>query len=109
MDGQNSILSVVGPLSHSVASLRLLVRSLLSQHPWLHDPLCNEIPWRQDQETEALDLISSCKLTFGILKHDGAITPHPPVQRALGMVVETLTRLGHEVPPKMKRPAVGIS
>ncbi|CAF9916688.1 Acetamidase [Imshaugia aleurites] len=107
MDGQNTVLSVVGPLSHSVASLRLLVKSLLSQEPWLHDPLCNEIPWRQDQEKQALDLISSSKLAFGILKHDGAITPHPPVQRALDMVVETLKKLGHEViewdPPSHKR------
>ena len=103
MDGQNTVLSVVGPLSHSVASLRLLVKSLLSQEPWLHDPLCNEIPWRQDQEKQALDLISSSKLAFGILKHDGTITPHPPVQRALDMVVETLKKLGHEVCSTEKR------
>ncbi|CAF9903062.1 MAG: Acetamidase [Alectoria fallacina] len=107
MDGQNSVLSVVGPLSHSVASLKLLVKSLLIQQPWLHDPLCNEIPWRQDQEDMMLHLISSSKLAFGILKHDGIITPHPPVQRALGMVVETLKTLGHEVidwdPPSHKR------
>ena len=97
MDGQNTVLSVVGPLSHSVASLRLVVKSLLNQQPWLHDPSCNEIPWRQDQENETFDLISSSKLAFGILKHDGAITPHPPVHRALDIVVETLQRLGHEV------------
>lgn len=103
MDGQNSVLSVVGPLSHSVASLRLMVKSLLSQQPWLHDPLCNELPWRQDQETQILDLISSSKLAFGILKHDGAVTPHPPVQRALDMVVDTLRKLGHEVIPTGKR------
>ena len=97
MDGQNTILSVVGPLSRSVASLRLLIKSLLSQQPWLHDPLCNEIPWRQDHENQILDLISSSQLAFGILRHDGAITPHPPVQRALDIVVETLKKLGHEV------------
>ncbi len=102
MDGQNSVLSVVGPLSHSVASLRLVFKSLLSQEPWLHDPLCNEIPWRQNQEDQILGLISSSKLAFGILKHDGAITPHPPVQRALDIVVETLKKLGHEVNPNRK-------
>lgn len=107
MDGQNSVLSVVGPLSHSVASLRLVVKTILSQQPWLHDPLCNEIPWRHDQEKQIADLVSSSKLAFGILKHDGAVTPHPPVQRALDIVVETLKKLGHEVikwePPSHKR------
>ena len=97
MDGQNTVLSVVGPLSHSVASLRLLVKSLLSQQPWLHDPLCNEIPWRQDDENKILDLIGSSRLAFGIFKNDGFITPQPPVQRALDLVVATIKQLGHEV------------
>ena len=44
-----------------------------------------------------MDLISSSRLAFGILRHDGAITPHPPVQRALDIVVDTLKKLGHEV------------
>lgn len=102
MDGQNSVLSVVGPLSHSVASLRLLIKSLLSQQPWLHDPICSEIPWRQDQEKQVSDLISSSHLAFGILKHDGSITPHPPVQRALDMIESSLKKLGHEVPTNGK-------
>lgn len=106
MDGQNSVLSVVGPLSHSVASLRLLIKSLLGQQPWLHDPLCNEIPWRQDHEDQILDLISSSHLAFGILKHDGAVTPHPPVQRALDMVVQILKKLGHEVQTNRNVPSV---
>ena len=97
MDGQNSIVSVVGPLSHSVASLKLLIKALLNQQPWLHDPLCNEIPWRQDHENEVSDLISSSHLAFGLIKHDGTVTPHPPVQRALNMVVESLKKLGHQI------------
>ena len=101
MDGQNSVLSVVGPLSHSVASLRLLVKSLLAQQPWLHDPLVNEIPWRDDQEKQVQDLLqglqgSMSKLAFAFMKHDGAVTPHPPVQRAMDMAVMALERLGHK-------------
>lgn len=87
MDGQNSVLSVVGPLSHSVASLKLVIRSLLSQQPWLHDPLCHEIPWRDNHEKEIQDLISHSKLVFGVIKHDGIVTPHPPVRRALAIVI----------------------
>jgi len=107
MDGQNSVLSVVGPLSHSVASLKLVVKSILDQQPWLHDPLCHEIPWRDDQEKQVRDLISTSKLVFGIIKHDGIITPHPPVQRALDMVAKMLEKHGHKViewqPPSHKR------
>ena len=107
MDGQNSVLSVVGPLSHSVASLRLLFTSLLSQQPWLHDPLVHEIPWRDDQEKQVRDFINKSKLAFGIMTHDGVMTPHPPVQRAMDIVVKTLKGLGHNTiewkPPSHRR------
>ncbi|KAK5181868.1 hypothetical protein LTR16_010317, partial [Cryomyces antarcticus] len=56
MDGQNSILSVVGPIAPTVGSLRLVVKSLLAQEPWLHDPICAELPWRDEQEKQILDL-----------------------------------------------------
>lgn len=102
MDGQNSVLSVVGPLSHSAASLRLLIKSLLSQQPWLHDPLVCEMPWRDDHEKQIQDLIHGSqgdnkpKLAFGFMKHDGAVTPHPPVQRAMDIAVMALAKLGHK-------------
>ena len=102
MDGQNTILSVVGPLSSTVGGLRLAMKSLLSQQPWLHDPLVHEIPWRDEQEKEISDLISSATsgkggLAFGIMESDGNVTPHPPVQRAMKLVVEVLVKLGHRV------------
>ena len=93
MDGQNSVLSVVGPLSHSAGGLRLVMKSILSQKPWLHDPLCLEIPWRDDEESR----IKMGQLAFGVLKHDGTMTPHPPIQRALEVVIATVKRLGHKV------------
>ena len=102
MDGQNSVLSVVGPISHSVASLKLLVQALLSQVPWLHDPLVHEIPWRHEYEQQTIDLINDSRhgsgnLAFGLLEHDGQVTPHPPVQRAMKIIKETLRRLDHKV------------
>ena len=107
MDGQNSVLSVVGPLAHSVASLKLLVKSLLSQQPWLHDPFCHEIPWREDHEEQIRHIISTSKLAFGIMKHDGVVACHPPVRRAMDIIVKTLEELGHKTiewkPPSHKR------
>ena len=102
MDGQNTVLSVVGPLSHSACSLRLIIKAILSQQPWLHDPFVHEIPWRDEEEKSIIDIINrsqnnSGHLAFGILKNDGTITPHPPVQRAVETVVDTIQRLGHKV------------
>lgn len=97
-DGQNSILSVVGPIATSPGALKLLTKSLLSTKPWLHDPLVHELPWRAEQEQ-----LDTGKLSFGVLKHDGTVTPTPPVRRAIDIVAKTLEKLGHEVSFKILR------
>ncbi|KAI9726801.1 MAG: Acetamidase [Chrysothrix sp. TS-e1954] len=98
MDGQNSILSVVGPLAHTTESLEMVMKAILSQEPWLHDPLVAEMPWRDEQAKQLLELANSPKkLAFGVLKHDGKAGLHPPVTRALEMMSKTLEKLGHEV------------
>jgi amidase len=113
MEGQNSILSVVGPLGTSIGALRLVVKSVLVRQPWLHDPLVHEIPWRSEQEQAVLDLVKSASegkgghLVFGILRDDGIVRPVPPVRRAMDIVVKTIEKLGHKViewnPPSHKR------
>lgn len=100
MDGQNTILSVVGPLGTSVGALKVGVKGLLAREPWLHDPLVVEMPWRDEQEKAIFDLAKgsgSAKLSFGLMKSDGLVGCHPPVLRALDIVVETVKKLGHEV------------
>lgn len=91
MDGQNSLLSVVGPMATSVQSLRLLVQSILSQKPWLHDPLVIDLPWREQDNQQHQSL------TFGIMKHDGLVTPQPPVSRAIDMVIKAIQSMGSKV------------
>jgi amidase len=99
MDGQNSVLSVVGPLATTPDALKLVMQSLLLTKPWLHDPLVHEIPWRTEEELAISDPVRrfAKPLTFGILRHDGSCTPHPPVARAVETVVKTLQNLGHEI------------
>ena len=102
MDGQNTILSVVGPMATTARSLTLLFKGVLSQEPWLHDPFVVELPWRCDVENEVQGMIErsrggSSELAFGIMHHDGLVRPHPPVERAMRMVERTLKRLGHKV------------
>lgn len=100
MDGQNSILSVVGPLATSVGALKLVIKGILSKDPWLHDPLVAEIPWRDEHEQAVFDIAkagSGGQLCFGIMRDDGIIHPQPPVKRAIDIVVKTIERLGHKV------------
>ena len=101
MDGQNSVLSVVGPLATTAASLKLVFKSILSQSPWLYDPLVVELPWRESQEQ------IPAKLTIGLMKTDGIITPQPPVARAVQIIADALAAAGHQIidwkPPSHQR------
>ncbi|KAL4820404.1 amidase signature domain-containing protein [Aspergillus spinulosporus] len=102
MDGQNTILSVIGPLARTARSLQFLFKAVLEQQPWLYDPLVLEIPWRTELEQETRALVEQAvkdpsKLAFAIMKHDGIVMPQPPIARALDIVERTLKRLGHKV------------
>lgn len=103
LDGQNSVLSVVGPLATTPGALKLLVKSILSQNPWYHDPMVVDMPWRDAEEQAVLDLVGAAgakatgQLAFGIMRGDEVVNPNPPVQRALNMLVAAVERAGHKV------------
>lgn len=102
MDGQISVLSVCGPLATTVGAVRLLVKAVLSQSPWLHDPMVVDMPWRDSLEQETLGLINAAaagdsKLSFGVFKDDGEVGVHPPVGRAIKLVVDVLAKAGHKI------------
>ena len=98
-DGQNTVLSVIGPLATSARGLTLLFKSVLGQSPWLGDPGVLEIPWREEVEKETRGLVEGAPegLAFGIMYDDGEIEPHPPIKRALKIVEDTVRGLGHRV------------
>ena len=86
----------------TAGALKLIFKSVLSQQPWLHDPLALEIPWRDAMEQEALELVNKSKtsqgqLAFAVMKHNNMVHPHPPVARAVQIVTRVLGRLGHKV------------
>jgi hypothetical protein len=87
------LMTVVGPIAHTVADLRFLFKTIVAAEPWFSDPKCIEFPWRQ----ERADKIKNRKLTFGIIKWDGLVMPHPPVQRGVRIVQEALKAQGHEI------------
>ncbi|KAH7205445.1 amidase signature domain-containing protein [Fusarium redolens] len=102
IDGQITIPSVVGPMAASVSGLGLVTKALLKEEPWLYDPNVLELPWRASQYDAMAKIIADAnvghgRLAFGIIEHDGVVAPHPPVKRALRIVVNTLEKLGHQI------------
>lgn len=96
-DGAPGVISVVGPLATTPGALKLVTKSLLEMEPWHHDPLTHEIPWRSEQEEAVLKLAKDKQLCFAVLRHDGIVTPHPPVKRAVDQIVKLVEKLGHKV------------
>ncbi|CAK40630.1 hypothetical protein CBS63078_344 [Aspergillus niger] len=98
-DGQNTVLSVVGPLSPSARGLILLFKTVLGAMPWLGDPGVLEIPWREEIVEETRKLVQGKPegLAFGIFYDDGQVKPQPPVERAMRIAAETIKRLGHKL------------
>ncbi|ODQ59226.1 hypothetical protein WICANDRAFT_63720 [Wickerhamomyces anomalus NRRL Y-366-8] len=81
--------SVIGPSARYLDDLKFFVKTIIDAKPWLYDPKTPPIPWREYEVPE--------KLTFGIIKNNGMITPHPPVARAMELIKSKLESLGHEV------------
>lgn len=111
MDGQNSVLSVVGPLASTAGGVKLLTQAILSAEPWLYDPLVAEIPWRGDLEARTRAAIAASQLRVGFHAHDGAVTPHPPLQRALALLRDLVAQSGNtaldwQPPATASHPAV---
>ena len=95
--GQEYILSVNGPMSRSLKTLKLYSEAVLSERvsPWDFDHKCIPLPWRKN----VIQPVGR-KLRFGLIGiDDGLVTVHPPVERALQMTKTALERQGHEVIP----------
>lgn len=99
MDGQNTILSVVGPMATTARSLKLIFKAILEQSPWNHDPLVLELPWRSSVERNLQVCINGnpSTLTFAIMHDDGVVKSQPPVQRAIKLIEKTLRNKSHQV------------
>ncbi|KAL9610378.1 MAG: hypothetical protein Q9167_004918 [Letrouitia subvulpina] len=82
--GADAIPSVIGPLSTSVAGLSLFMRTIIDSKPWLTEPALIPLPWSPVQ------VAKDRALRIGIMWHDGVVLPHPPITRAMRMLVQVL-------------------
>lgn len=99
MEGQETVHSVCGPLTHSVPDMRLFITSVLAEEPWKYDSKVIPMPWRQAEADVIKNKISSGGLTFGYYNCDGNVMPHPPILRGVETVVSTMKKAGHTVFP----------
>ncbi|KAF7977397.1 hypothetical protein HWV62_4023 [Athelia sp. TMB] len=96
MEGQDSILSVLGPMSSSISGVKLFMKAIIAQEPWLRDPLAVRKKW-DEQEYRLEDHGKGGKMCFGMMWNDGVVVPHPPIIRALQATKKALVAAGHEV------------
>ncbi|KAF8264302.1 general amidase [Lactarius quietus] len=96
LEGQDSLPSVLGPLSTDIGAIKLFMQVVIGQKPWLKDPLSMRKHWDRD-EYQLVEHGGGKKLAFGILWNDGLVVPHPPIIRALEMTRDALIAAGHDV------------
>ena len=88
MPSEEHIIGVIGPLSTSLEGIKLFMKTVITGKPWLVEPSCLPIPWR-DQE-DHLPLSNGKKLRVAVLGSDEVVKPHSPITRALEEVVDKL-------------------
>jgi len=82
MLGEEHIVPVVGPLSTSIEGIKIFMKTLIDQKPWLYDPMLVPLPWKSSSPSR--------KLRIGVLRSDGIVRPHPPILRAIDTLVSEL-------------------
>ncbi|KIL66043.1 hypothetical protein M378DRAFT_177988 [Amanita muscaria Koide BX008] len=85
LEGQEAILSVLGPMCSSMEGIKLFMKNVISAQPWNSDPMILRMKWSEDAYRLA-EHGNGKHLCFGILWHDKITFPHPPVFRALEIV-----------------------
>lgn len=95
MEGQDSIQSVLGPMSTSLSGLKVFMQAIIAQKPWLKDPLASRKKWDED-EYNLYDHGGGKGMCFAIMWSDGQTQPHPPILRGLEITKKALLAAGHK-------------
>jgi len=94
--GQQSNASCLGPLSPSIAGIKLLVKAVIDAKPWDTDPLALRMPWNCESYRLKDHGQDDGPLCFAIPTDNGEVVPHPPYLRAIREVREALVAAGHK-------------
>jgi amidase len=94
LEGQDSIVSVLGPMSNSLIGIEVFMKVVINQKPWLKDPLAVRKSWDDDAFLLAEHGYGK-KLCFAVMWDDGITIPHPPIVRGLELTKGALITAGH--------------
>ncbi|KAK0466411.1 general amidase [Desarmillaria tabescens] len=96
MEGQDSIMSVLGPMSNSLSGLKHFMKAVIDARTWYRDALVIPKAWIEE-EYKLVNHGNGKSLCFGILWDDGSVVPNPPIIRGLEMTKKALLAAGHKV------------
>ncbi|KAJ6559048.1 general amidase [Mycena vulgaris] len=96
LEGQESISSVLGPMSNSLSGVKVFTKAVLDAQPWLKDPLVIRKGW-SESEYRLAHHGGGGQLCFAIMWDNGVVKPHPPLHRAMVMTKKALEAAGHKV------------
>ena len=86
MLSEEHILPVIGPLSTSLAGLKVFMKTLIDARPWVREPSLVPLPWKTEAQFPAPEGVATGgkkEIRIGVLRDDGVVRPHPPILRAL--------------------------
>ncbi|KAJ6503296.1 general amidase [Mycena vitilis] len=96
LEGEDSVLSVLGPLCNTLDGIKTFFKAVLSKEPWHQDAMVIRKRW-SDEEYNLIDHGNGKKLCFAIMWDNGVVAPHPPVKRGLEITKKALLAAGHQV------------
>lgn len=94
-EGQESISSVLGPMTNSLDAVKLFTKAVIDAKPWNRDPLAIRKPWN-GREYELEEHGHGIGMCFAIMWDNDIVKPHPPLIRALEMTKAALEAAGHK-------------
>ncbi|KAI0848844.1 amidase [Daldinia vernicosa] len=87
MFGAEHIIPTNGPMSTSLAGLKIFTKTVVDGKMWLKVPSVVPMEWR-----DTSSYFPDRKLKVGVLWDDGVVKPHPPINRAMTELVEKLKK-----------------
>lgn len=94
-EGQESISSVLGPMTNSLSAVKRFTKAVIDAKPWKRDPLVVRKPWNES-EYALEEHGGGVGMCFAVMWDNGFVKPHPPLVRAMQMVKEALEAAGHK-------------
>ncbi|KAF9495137.1 amidase signature enzyme [Pleurotus eryngii] len=101
LEGQESISSVLGPMSNSLSAVKIFTKAIIDGKPWEKDPLAIRKEWSEKEYQLSEHGGKGVNLCFAIIWDNGVVKPHPPLIRAMQMTKDALEAAGHEGEPKL--------